>query len=170
VQGDIGNLLGCILTGVQLPLTTLTAYYFCVCDVVMMVQYTYYAAKARRRILKQERYQKRQALLLASSAASEAISQYNAANAHVMLHPSRHLKGYPHSDAFPEGFQQVHSMPSVSPPVVVAPEVALVSILRVSLSRALVGLTLSCGKWRIASALRIIPEAMYLLQAAGHLH
>jgi hypothetical protein len=111
VQGDISNLLGCILTGMQLPLTSLTAYYFCLCDVVMMIQYTYYMARARRREVRLQRQQKPQALMHASSAASEALLQYDAANALVMLHPARHLSGNPqHNDV--RDLHRVHSVPS----------------------------------------------------------
>lgn len=43
--GDTFNLLGCLLTGSQLPTQTGTAYYFVASDCLMLAQYAYYSAK-----------------------------------------------------------------------------------------------------------------------------
>mmetsp|Transcript_11659 Transcript_11659/g.35002 ORF Transcript_11659/g.35002 Transcript_11659/m.35002 type:complete len:373 (-) Transcript_11659:485-1603(-) len=47
--GDTLNLVGCILTGSQLPTQTWTAGYFIFADMVMMIQYIYYMALQNQR-------------------------------------------------------------------------------------------------------------------------
>lgn len=47
--GDTCNLVGCILTGSQLPTQTWTAVYFISADMVMLVQYIFYMTLERRR-------------------------------------------------------------------------------------------------------------------------
>lgn len=61
--GDTCNLVGCILTGSQLPTQTWTAVYFISADMVMLLQYIFYMALQRRRqrtqaarILRQRRH------------------------------------------------------------------------------------------------------------------
>jgi hypothetical protein len=81
MQGDASNLVGCILTGTQLPLTTGTAWYFVMCDIIMMVQYTYYAAKDARRKRHAARQEKRARIQAAAAAAGLNLQQYNVQNA-----------------------------------------------------------------------------------------
>ncbi len=47
--GDTCNLLGCLLTGSQLPTQTFTACYYLGMDVVMVSQFAFYARAAERR-------------------------------------------------------------------------------------------------------------------------
>ena len=103
-MGDASNLLGCMLTGVQLPLTSVTAVYFVMCDVVMLFQYTFYAVKSQRRL----RSRRRQA----AHVARESLRTYDAANAYAILHPDRHYAGYQGTLRRSPGGQMVHSVPS----------------------------------------------------------
>jgi hypothetical protein len=48
-MGDTCNLLGCLLTGSQLPTQTFTACYYLGMDVVMVSQFAFYARVAERR-------------------------------------------------------------------------------------------------------------------------
>lgn len=112
-QGDASNLIGCLLTAAQLPLTSVTASYFVLCDIIMMVQYTFYATKNRRRELHEASRLKRQMLRHAQEAAEEGLHAYNAANAYTILHPRRHLSGYQGGKWEPS--TQVHSVPSAFP-------------------------------------------------------
>jgi hypothetical protein len=70
--------MGCLLTGTQLPLTTGTAWYFVTCDIVMMVQYTYYAAKDARAARHQRSLQKRARVQAAAHAAGRQLRAYEA--------------------------------------------------------------------------------------------
>lgn len=113
MQGDASNLVGCMLTGTQLPLTTTTACYFVGCDITMMVQYTYYAAKARRR--QRRRQQRRQ-----QQAMRDAIRNrqaYDDANAYAILQTQRHLAGYQRDSSRRLQSHCVHSVPSASIPL-----------------------------------------------------
>lgn len=112
-QGDIGNLLGCILTGVQLPLTSATAYYFCLCDVVMMVQYTYYSMKSRRRELRLRALDKRHSAQRAARAATQAVAAYDAVNAAASPQQPRRIS---RGEAGPSRVPAVHSVPSAFSP------------------------------------------------------
>jgi PQ loop repeat len=107
MQGDASNLLGCMLTGVQLPLTSATAVYFVICDIVMMVQYTFYAVKARRR-------ERRVAAQAAHAAARRAVREYDAANPMPTLQAVRRGGGYEGTATRRAQAHLVHSVPSAS--------------------------------------------------------
>lgn len=111
VQGDASNLVGCVLTGAQLPLTSLTAVYFVLCDVMMILQYTFYAGKARRSERRADARAQRERLLQAQQVAEEGVQAYNVANAYSSVHPRRHTHGHATLEQ-----TRVHSVPSVSPP------------------------------------------------------
>lgn len=74
-QGDACNLVGCLLTGAQLPLTTGTAWYFIMCDLVMMMQYTYYSAISAQRTRRAQRHAKRRAVHEAARSARKTLQQ-----------------------------------------------------------------------------------------------
>eukprot|EP00740_Mantoniella_antarctica_P019143 CAMPEP_0198697646 /NCGR_PEP_ID=MMETSP1468-20131203/325597_1 /TAXON_ID=1461545 /ORGANISM="Mantoniella sp, Strain CCMP1436" /LENGTH=111 /DNA_ID=CAMNT_0044454381 /DNA_START=62 /DNA_END=393 /DNA_ORIENTATION=+ len=47
LMGDTLNLLGCLMTGDQLPSQSYTATYFMVVDMAMIFQYVYYTLRSR---------------------------------------------------------------------------------------------------------------------------
>ncbi|KAK9868716.1 hypothetical protein WJX84_010978 [Apatococcus fuscideae] len=56
LMGDTTNLIGCLLSGEQLPTTTYTAMWFIFADICLMVQYIYYGSLQRRHQRQQSKY------------------------------------------------------------------------------------------------------------------
>lgn len=107
-QGDSSNLIGCLLTGTQLPLTTGTAWYFVGCDIIMIVQYIYYAASNASEARRSSQQRKRQLILNAAAVGEQHLLEYDIYNSDAQ-------HGLTCESARVSQMHTVHSAPSACP-------------------------------------------------------